>query len=406
MVACPEASGLTSATLAPTKKGKSMHEYPRGAGLGAVRCVGGSTSAVVLALSLVACTRTELLPEPVRAVRTMTVEAGQLGGVVEFAAEVRPRVESRLGFRVAGKMIGRSVGLGDSVKAGQTLARLDPQDLKLSQDAARSSLQAARANLDQAEADYKRFKELREQAFISAAEVERRETTVRAAQAQFEQARALAGVQANQARYAALVSDASGVVTAVEAEPGAVLTAGATVLRLAHDGPRDVVFSVPEDQVDALRALLGRSASLQVHPWGATTAPLAAAVREVAAAADPVTRTYLVKADVGRSALRIGQTATVVIARPPLAGVIKLPLAAVFEQQGKTTVWLLEPSTMTVRAQPIQVGGAEGNLLVVEGGLAPGQVIVSAGVHVLTAGQKVALYGASAGASATTSPQR
>ena len=347
-----------------------------------------------VALALVACSKPVAAPEPVRSVRTLTVAAGQAGGVVDYAAEVRARVESRLGFRVAGKMISRPAGLGDSVKAGQVLASLDPQDLQLGQEAARSSVQAARVNHDQALADYKRFKDLRDQGFISAAELERRETTLKAAQAQLEQAQALAGVQTNQARYSSLVADVSGVVTAVEAEPGAVLSAGATVLRVAQDGPRDAVFSVPEDQAGALRALQGRAGALQVRIWGADRAPLAATVREVAAAADPATRTFVVKADIGRADVRLGQTATVSIATPVVAGVIKLPLAAVFEQRGTSHVWLLDKATMTVRAQPIQVVGAEGNQVVVAAGLTPGQQVVSAGVHVLTPGQKVALYGA------------
>ena len=347
-----------------------------------------------MALALVACSKPSAVPEPVRSVRTLTVAAGQAGGVVDYAAEVRARVESRLGFRVAGKMISRPAGLGDSVKAGQVLASLDPQDLQLGQEAARSSVQAARVNHDQALADYKRFKDLRDQGFISAAELERRETTLKAAQAQLEQAQALAGVQTNQARYSSLVADVSGVVTAVEAEPGAVLSAGATVLRVAQDGPRDAVFSVPEDQAGALRALQGRAGALQVRIWGVDRAPLAATVREVAAAADPATRTFVVKADIGRADVRLGQTATVSIATPVVAGVIKLPLAAVFEQRGTSHVWLLDKATMTVRAQPIQVVGAEGNQVVVAAGLTPGQQVVSAGVHVLTPGQKVALYGA------------
>jgi RND family efflux transporter MFP subunit len=178
------------------------------------------------------------------------------------------------------------------------------------------------------------------------------------------------------------------------------------VLRLAHDGPRDVVFSVPEDQVDALRALLGRPAALQVRRWGAGGATVAATVREVAAAADPATRTFVVKADAGPAGLRLGQTASVAIARAPVAGVIKLPLTAVFEQQGQSAVWLLDRATMTVRSQPIQVAGAEGNLLVVAGGLAPGQVVVSAGVHLLTPGQKVSLYGAAPVAQAAGARER
>lgn len=366
---------------------------PRGPTRHPMDIIGGMLVAA-LAPVLVACSKPASMPEPVRAVRTLTVAVGQGGGAIDYAAEVRARVESRLGFRVGGKMVTRPVGLGDSIKAGQVLASLDPQDLRLGQEAARSSVQAARVNLEQALADFKRFKELRDQGFISTAELERRETTLKSAQAQLDQARAQAGVQVNQAGYSKLVADVSGVVTAVEAEPGAVLSAGATVLRLAQDGPRDVVFSVPEDQAAALRSLQGRSGALQVRMWIADGAPLAATVREVAAAADPATRTFVVKADIGTVAVRLGQTATVSIALPAVPGAIKLPLAAIFEQQGKSSVWLLDKTTMTVRAQPIQVVGAEGNQVVVAGGLSAGQVIVSAGVHALTQGQKVSLYGA------------
>lgn len=348
--------------------------------------------AALLILALAACSRPAAAPEPVRSVRTVTVAAGQLGGEIEYAAEVRARVESRLGFRVGGKMVSRAVGVGDAVKAGQLLARLDAQDLRLSQDAARAGVQAVRASHEQAEADFKRFRELRDQGFISAAELERRESTLKAARAQLEQAQALAGVQVNQSRYSALMADASGIVTAVEAEPGAVLSAGATVLRVAQDGPRDVVFAAPEDQAGALRALQGRAGALRVRLWGADAATLAATVREVAAAADPATRTFLVKADIGRAAVRLGRTATVSVAVPPVAGVIKLPLSAVFEQQGKSMVWMLDKVTMTVRAQPVHVVAAEGNLVVIGAGLSAGQRVVSAGVHVLTSGQKVALY--------------
>ena len=361
---------------------------------------------LTLVAALAACSKPAATPEPVRAVRILTVSAGQAGGTVDYAGEVRARVESRLGFRVGGKMISRPADLGDSVKAGQVLASLDPQDLRLGQEAARSSVQAARVNHEQALADFKRFKELRDQGFISTAELERRETSMRAAQAQLDQAQAQAGVQVNQARYTTLVADVSGVITAIEAEPGAVLSSGATVLRLAQDGPRDVVFSVPEDQVSALRALQDRAGALQVRMWGAEGAPMAATVREVAAAADPATRTFVVKADIGKAAVRLGQTATVSIALPATPGVIKLPLATVFEQQGKSSVWLLDKATMTVRAQAIQVVGAEGNLLVVASGLSPGQQIVSAGVHVLTPGQKVSLYGATDAPAAASSVAR
>lgn len=351
-------------------------------------------SVLVLVALMAGCSRQAPAPDPVRAVRTVTVGQQSAGSSVDYAGEVRARSESRLSFRVAGKMVARQVDLGDTVKAGQLLASLDPQDLRLGQQAASSGLDAARVNADQARADYKRFKELHEQGFISAAELDRRDSAFKAAQAQFEQARAQAGVQSNQARYAALVADVAGVVTAIEADPGAVLAAGAPVLRVAPDGPRDVVFAVPEQQAGQLRALEGKPGLLQVRVWGAGNAPVPATVREVAAAADPSTRTFAVKADLGTAPVRLGQTATVSLAVPSAAGAFKLPLSALFEQQGQSKVWLLDTATMTVNAQPVRVAGAEGNMVLIAGGVAAGQQVVSAGAHTLTAGQKVALYGA------------
>jgi len=351
---------------------------------------------------LTACSRPTPAPEPIRSVRTLTVGDQATGWSIDYAGEVRARTETRLSFRVGGKMVSRSVNVGDSVKAGQVLASLDPQDFRLAQESARQGLEAARVNADQAAADLKRFRELRDQGFISAAELDRRESAWKAAQAQYEQARSQAGVQNNQARYATLVADISGVVTAVDTEPGAVLAAGAPVLRLAQDGHRDVVFAVPEQHASELRALMGKAGVIKVRLWGGDPVALPASIREVAAAADPSTRTFVVKADVGNAPVRLGQTATVSLAVPPAPGAFKLPLAAVFEQQGKSHVWLLDMTSMTVRAQPIVVVGAEGNAVLVGGGLAAGQTIVSAGTHTLSPGQKVTLYAASTAASAST----
>lgn len=348
---------------------------------------------------LAACSRPSPAPEPVRAVRTLEVAAGTAGATQLFAAEVRARTESRLGFRVAGKLLSRRAELGQRVQAGQALAQLDPADLRLGQDAARAALRAAQAQFELADADALRFRELKTQGFISSAELDRRETMLRAAVAQLEQARAQAGVQGNQAAYAALLAPASGVITAVEAEPGAVLAVGAPVLRLAHDGPRDAVFAVPEDQVAAYRVLLGRAGALQVRAWGSETL-LPATVREVAAAADPATRTFLVKADLGSAPVQLGQTLTVLAAAPPRVGVVRLPLAAVFQHQGQPAVWLVDRETMTLKAQPVQVAGADGNEVVVAGGLEPGQRVVTAGVHVLQPGQKVKLWAEPAAAAA------
>ncbi|MGE0499080.1 MAG: efflux RND transporter periplasmic adaptor subunit [Ramlibacter sp.] len=342
------------------------------------------------ALALVACSKPAPPEEPVRAVRLLTVGVDDFQSSYEFAGEVRARVESRLGFRVAGKMVRRQAELGQRVKAGQVLAQLDAQDYKLAADAARAQVAAAQTNRDLAAADFKRFAALKDQNFISGAELERRETTLKAAQAQLEQAQAQLTSQGNQAGYATLVADVSGVITAVEAEPGQVVSAGTPVVRIAQDGPRDVVFSVPEDKVVAIKP----GSEVGIRVWAAAT-QLTGKVREVAASADPVTRTYPVKVALeGTDTPPLGATVYVTPRALSHAGtqVIKLPTSALRQEGQATAVWVLDKATMTVRSQPVQIATADGNQAVIAGGLQPGMQVVSAGVHVLQPGQKVTIY--------------
>lgn len=345
---------------------------------------------IAAALFLVACSRPAPPEEPIRAVRVVTVGLDNFQSGAEFAGEVRARVESRLGFRVAGKIVRRQAEPGQRVTAGQVLAQLDPQDYKLAADAARAQMVAAATNRDLAAADFKRFKELRDQNFISGAELERREATLKAAQAQLEQAQAQLAGQGNQASYTTLVADVSGVVTAVDAEPGQVVAAGTLVVRIAQDGPRDVVFAVPEDRV----ALIKTGSAVDVRVWSANTT-LKGVVREVAASADPVTRTFGVKVSLdAKDNLALGSTVSVVPQAFDRSGVqvIKLPTSA-FRQDGKSSaVWVLDTASMTVRLQPVQIATADGNDVVVSAGLQPGMLVVSAGVHVLSPGQKVTIY--------------
>jgi len=348
-----------------------------------------AVAAAVLALA--ACSDKPAAAEPVRAVRTMTVGATAGAVTRDYAAEVHARVESRLGFRVPGKMTARAVNLGDRVKAGQALASLDPSDLRLGQDSARAALAAAQVSYDQTATDYKRYEDLHAQGFISAADLDRRHSGLQAARAQLDQARAQNGVQANQAAYAALAADAPGVITAVYADAGTVVAAGTPVVALAHDGPRDVVFAVPEDQLPVFRQLQGRADGVAVSLWsgGAT---LRATVREVAAAADPATRTFQVKADIPVAAAELGQTATVHVELAPADGALRLPLQAVAGHDRQSFVWVLDKPSMKVREQPVTVLRPDGDSLVIGAGLKPGDVVVTAGAHVLTPGQQVALY--------------
>ncbi len=344
-------------------------------------------------LMLTACSKPAPAEEPVRSVKVLTVGAGNLQSALEFSGDVRPRVESRLGFRVAGKLTKRHVELGQRVKAGQVLAQLDPQDYQLAADAAQAQLGAAVTNRDLAAADFKRFKELKEQNFISGAELERREASLKAAQAQVDQAKAQLSTQRNQGAYTTLVADAAGVVTAVEAEPGQVVSAGLPVVRVAQDGPRDAVFSVPEDKIAAVRP----GAPVVVRVWPGQT-QLDGKVREVSASADPVTRTYLVKVALevkdAKDVPPLGATVTVLpqAVEAKSAPVIKLPTSALRQEGQATAVWVLDPASMTVKSQPVQIATADGNEAVVASGLQPGTVVVAAGVHVLSPGQKVLIY--------------
>ncbi|WP_077002946.1 efflux RND transporter periplasmic adaptor subunit [Variovorax sp. KK3] len=345
---------------------------------------------LLAALALAGCSRPPAPEEPLRAVKVMTVGTSAYGTEPEYAGEVRARVESRLGFRVAGKITRRQAELGQPVKAGQALAQLDPQDYRLAADAARAQQAAALTNRDLARADLQRYRGLREQNFISAAELERRESTHKAAQAQLEQAQAQLATQGNQAQYTTLVADVPGIITAIEAEPGQVVSAGTTVVRIAQDGARDVVFSVPEDRA----GLVKTGSAVAVRGW-ADGKEMEGQVREVAASADAVTRTYQIKVAIdAATAPALGAT---VYARPRAlshsgAPVMKLPTSALRQEGKGSAVWVLDKSTMTVRSQPVQVSTADGNEAVIGSGLEPGALVVVAGVHVLSPGQKVTIY--------------
>lgn len=338
---------------------------------------------------LSACSRPTPVAEPIRAVKVIAVGADTLDPSRSYAAEIRARIESRLGFRVAGKIVSRRVEVGQRVQAGQLLAEIDAQDYRLSQEAAKAQLQAAQTQLDLAAADYRRYKALRDQSFISDAELERRDATVKAAQAQVDQARAQFNVQGHQADYTRLLADHAGVVTAIEAEVGQVVAAGTPVIRVAQDGPRDVVFALPEDQVN--RVTLGQA--LQAQAWG--EGPVwTARVREVAASADPLTRTYAVKLALPPAAQpALGSTATVQLPQSATAvQAMRLPTSALRQEGQGTAVWVLDTHAMTVSLQPVQLGPVVGSDVVITSGLQVGQQVVVSGVHVLTPGQKVTVF--------------
>lgn len=348
----------------------------------------------LLAGALAACSKPEPAPELPRAVKLMTVAAQAPASQREYAGEVRAQVESRLGFQVAGKLTQRQAEPGQRVQRGQLLAQLDARDYALAAEAARAQVSAAATQRDLAAADVKRFADLHRQGFISAAEMDRRSAQLKSAEAVLAQARAQLSAQNNQAAYTQLRADADGVVTAVEAEPGQVLAAGMPVLRLARDGARDVVFAVPEDQVQTLRV----GQPVRVRLW-AGDEHASARVREVAASADPATRTFSVKAALAADApdVALGATAYVTpegpASAPQAAPLIQLPTSALRQAaDGRSSVWLFDAASSTVRSQSVQVAGVDGNAVLIAEGLQAGMQIVTSGVHVLAEGQRVRIY--------------
>lgn len=355
---------------------------------------------VTSSLAMAACSDSPPPPEPIRSVKLLTVQADALGTHTEYAGDVRARLESRLGFRVGGKLVERPAEVGQRVQTGQLLARLDARDLALGSQAAQAQVSAARTQRDLAAADLKRFADLQKQGFVSGAEIERREATLRAAEASLQQAQAQGEVQGNQAAYARLQAETGGVVVGVEAEVGQVVGAGTPVVRLAHDGPRDVVIAVPEDRV----ALISKGLEASVRFWatannGGSPEGVTAMVREVAASADPATRTFQVKlalpADLN---VPLGATAYVRFAAKNTVAVpvVKVPTSALLKEGDGTAVWVFDPATSTVNTRTVQVLTADGNEVAIGAGLQPGDEVVAAGVHVLSPGQKVTRFAAAA----------
>jgi len=337
------------------------------------------------ALLLAACSKPVEKTEDVRPVRALLVSASNVDVNAEFSGEVRARVESRLGFRVGGKITARKVDPGTVVKRGQVLMQLDPRDLRLSQEQSKAALRAAETTRNLAKAELKRYQELRVKNFVSQAVLDEKLAAWSAAQANVDSAQAAYFGQANQAGYASLLADVDGVVTGVDADVGQVVAPGTPVVRLAKTSEKEIVIGLPEDKVDTMRKV----ADVSVRLWARPDVVIPGKVREVSPVADPATRTYAVKVSIPDSAqdVKLGMTALVQFSSTTPTARIRLPLTALHHENDTTSVWVVENGA--VRMVPVQIGGVAGNDVLVAGGIKPGQTVVTAGVNLLKAGQKV-----------------
>jgi len=342
---------------------------------------------------IAACKPTaEAPPAPeVRPVRVMSVEQRAAGDTVALTGNVQAQTEVNLSFRIDGRMIERSVNVGDTVKPRQLIARLDPSNENASLQAARAELAAARAQLVEQRNNYNRQKDLLAQRFISKAAFDQVTANLQSAESRAQSAQAQVDLAQNRQSYTQLVADAGGSVTKVGAEPGEVVGAGRMIVQLAQAGGRDAVFDVPAQIKDSAPANPEITVSLTNDP----NVSAKGRIREVSPRADPVTGTFRVRVGLidPPPGLRLGSTVTgrMLVDR---AAAIELPGSALVRSGGQSAVWVVDPKTQTVSMRPIDVKTHEAGRVVVAAGLDSGDIVVIAGVQALHPGQKVRLLGA------------
>src|SRR5882672_10311452 len=304
------------------------------------------------------CSKPVPVAEDIRPVRAMTVAPARATTIAELSGEVRPRIESKLGFQVGGRITSRRVEVGQRVAVGDVLATLDAVDYKLSAAASSAQLLSAQVDRDQQRTDYRRFEDLYRQGFISAADLERRKSQLDAAEAKYTQSAAQANVSGNQETYATLTAAQPGVVTGVDAEVGQVVAAGQSVIRIAQTSEKEVAIAIPENRLEALRQIR----DVRVSLW-AGGGELQGRVREIAPIADPATRTYPARITLlsAPASVALGMTATVTFEAPLPLPIVALPMQALLREDNATYVWLLDSTNMTVRRSAIEVATVSGN---------------------------------------------
>jgi membrane fusion protein, multidrug efflux system len=332
-------------------------------------------------------------PVAARSVKmTPALALGETTQGFQLAAEIRPSIEARVGFRVAGRVTKRLVSLGSQVKVGTLIAQIDPQDYQLSASAAKSAQLAAETEARQTQSDYQRYVELHRKGFISDAALEQRKNAASASTARVDQAKAQTSSQNNQTAYTSLTAPSAGVVVGVEAEVGQVLAAGQTVVRIAKDDDKQAWINVPE-------ALLGQFALNKPIDLTSSALPgklIKGAVVEISPLADPATRTFLVKIRLEPNAgLQLGMSAQAKVllqGNPMEQSLTKVPLTALVHSAGKTQVWVVVQGK--VQARDVKVIAASGQSEAQVQGLAPGEQVVAAGSNLLANGDSVVAWGA------------
>ena len=340
---------------------------------------------LLISCLLTACSeppQVEVTPRPALVVQPQPASLQ----VQSYPGEVRARIEPELAFRVGGRVSKRLVDAGDRVRQGQPLAELDPEDARLQLEAARSQVAAAQANLNLAQTERERYRTLLERQMISSSQYDNADNSYRSAAALLKQAQAQADVAKNQAAYSVLHAPQDGVIARRALETGQVVAAGQTVLVLAGDGEREVLFSLPESSLGHIRV----GQPVEVELWSRAGQRYPGTLRELSPAADPQSRTFAARVsfDSDQPDLATGQSARVYIHHPePVA--LAVPLSAVSADAGQSFVWVVEPQSRTLQRRPVQLGAYHQQQATVLDGLLPGDWVVAAGVHILREGLQI-----------------
>ena len=340
-------------------------------------------------LAVLAGCKPEDAPAALRLVRTLVVDPKSIREDRHGIGEVKPRYESELSFRVAGKVLFRLVDVGASVKQGDTLATLDTQDYQNRLRSAEADVSSAEAALVEAQGAEARQAKLLKDGWTTRATYDTVLRNLRTAEAKLAAARANLDLTRDQLNYTELKADFDGVITAVGAEAGQNVNAGQMVVRLARPDDKDGVFNIAET---AFTEISKTQIEVLVWPLSNPELVVEGLVREISPVADPATRTYTVKVTLKNPPpqLRFGMSIGGRLkGRTALA--VALPLSALFETNGSPAVWVLDQQSSSLTLRPITVARYEANTVIVAGGLVKGDIVVTAGVNTLTVGQKVRL---------------
>ncbi|TWH46119.1 RND family efflux transporter MFP subunit [Sporomusa sp. KB1] len=319
-------------------------------------------------------------------VRTVMVNAVETSRSYTYPGEVRGRYESQLAFQVGGKIIRRSVDLGATVQAGEVLMQLEPKDLQQAANSSSAQLMAAQAQLKLAESNLSRYRQLYEQAAVSRAQFDQYQNSYDVALAEVHRAAAQHEQGANKLDYTLLVADQPGVIAAIGAEIGQVVSAGQTVLTIVRDGEREIEISIPENRLEDLR----QATQCKVTFWALPSITVDGSIREIAPMANATSRTYKVRITLVTPPpeVKLGMTAAVLVtAADQQAAAITIPLSALYQTGDTPRVWVVKDNTVGLR--PVTVGVGSSDTIQVLAGLQPGETIVTAGVHKLRDGQQI-----------------